>query len=120
MGTPVEAGTITGKINSKASAETAIPEGIPVVATGHDTQFAIFGSGAGKNQPVLSSGTWEILMVRSESFSREKNSSRWASQPNWTPDPDYIILATNGLLPEYLNGPGEIYMVILKMMFMKS
>jgi L-fuculokinase len=68
MGTTVEAGTITGKINAKASAETAIPEGFPVVATGHDTQFAIFGSGAEKNQPVLSSGTWEILMVRSEGF----------------------------------------------------
>jgi len=68
IGTPVEAGTVTGKINAKASAETAIPEGIPVVATGHDTQFAIFGSGAEKNQPVLSSGTWEILMVRSEGF----------------------------------------------------
>lgn len=72
MSTPVEAGTITGKINSKASAATAIPAGIPVVATGHDTQFAIFGSGAEKNQPVLSSGTWEILMVRSEGFRSEK------------------------------------------------
>jgi L-fuculokinase len=68
IGSPVEAGTVTGKINAKASEETAIPEGIPVVATGHDTQFAIFGSGAEKNQPVLSSGTWEILMVRSEGF----------------------------------------------------
>jgi L-fuculokinase len=66
--TPVEAGTITGRINNKASEATAIPAGIPVVATGHDTQFAIFGSGAEKNQPVLSSGTWEILMVRSEAF----------------------------------------------------
>jgi L-fuculokinase len=62
----VEAGTIVGTINSRASGETAIPEGTMVVATGHDTQFAIFGSGAEKNQPVLSSGTWEILMVRSE------------------------------------------------------
>ena len=35
-----------------------------VVSTGHDTQFAVFGSGAELNQPVLSSGTWEILMVR--------------------------------------------------------
>jgi len=68
FGLPVEAGTITGKINTKASAETSIPEGLPVVATGHDTQFAIFGSGAEKNQPVLSSGTWEILMARSEGF----------------------------------------------------
>jgi L-fuculokinase len=68
IGAPVEAGTVTGKVNSRASSETGIPEGIPVVATGHDTQFAIFGSGAEINQPVLSSGTWEILMVRSEGF----------------------------------------------------
>jgi len=66
IGTPVEAGTITGRITSKASSETSIPQGISVVATGHDTQFAIFGSGAERNQPVLSSGTWEILMVRAE------------------------------------------------------
>ncbi|PJG85999.1 L-fuculokinase [Conservatibacter flavescens] len=37
---------------------------VPVISCGHDTQFAIFGSGAGLNQPVLSSGTWEILMSR--------------------------------------------------------
>jgi len=72
IGTPVEAGTITGSVNSKASSETGIPEGIPVVATGHDTQFAIFGSGAGINQPVLSSGTWEVLMVRSQGFTTGK------------------------------------------------
>lgn len=66
FGTPVEAGTIIGQLCRKAASETSLPEGIPVVATGHDTQFAIFGSGAAKNQPVLSSGTWEILMVRSE------------------------------------------------------
>jgi len=68
LGTPVEPGTITGRVTLKSSEETAIPEGIPVVATGHDTQFAIFGSGAGINQPVLSSGTWEILMVRSDRY----------------------------------------------------
>lgn len=68
IGPAIEAGTVTGKINSIASGETAIPKGTPVVATGHDTQFAIFGSGAEINQPVLSSGTWEILMVRSEKY----------------------------------------------------
>ncbi|MBK9390322.1 MAG: L-fuculokinase [Bacteroidetes bacterium] len=68
MGVPVEPGSIIGKITRKASAETSIPEGIPVIATGHDTQFAVFGSGAEINQPVLSSGTWEILMVRSKGF----------------------------------------------------
>jgi L-fuculokinase len=68
LGKPVEPGTITGKVNAKASSETGLPEGTPVVATGHDTQFAIFGSGAEVNQPVLSSGTWEILMVRSAGY----------------------------------------------------
>jgi L-fuculokinase len=68
FGKIIEPGTITGTINNRASLETSIPEGIPVVATGHDTQFAIFGSGAEINQPVLSSGTWEILMARSGKF----------------------------------------------------
>jgi L-fuculokinase len=68
FGIVVEPGTITGTITQGASAETGIPRGTPVVATGHDTQFAVFGSGAEINQPVLSSGTWEILMVRSEKF----------------------------------------------------
>ena len=66
MGTPVEAGTITGKSIPELLLKQDFRQGIPVVATGHDTQFAIFGSGAEKNQPVLSSGTWEVLMVRSE------------------------------------------------------
>ncbi len=68
FGNIVEAGTITGTVNTLASSKTGIPTGIPVIATGHDTQFAIFGSGAEKYQPVLSSGTWEILMVRSEEY----------------------------------------------------
>ncbi len=73
MGDPVEPGTITGKVTRKAASETSLPEGIPVVATGHDTQFAIFGSGAEKDEPVLSSGTWEILMVRTAAFSTGKS-----------------------------------------------
>ncbi len=57
-------GEIAGKVMSHASGETGIPEGIPVIVSGHDTQFAIYGSGADENVPVLSSGTWEILMAR--------------------------------------------------------
>ena len=72
LGKPVEPGTITGRISSKASAETGLPVNIPVVATGHDTQFAVFGSGAEVNEPVLSSGTWEILMVRSSGYKSGK------------------------------------------------
>jgi L-fuculokinase len=66
MGPVSEAGSVVGEVTAKAADDTLIPFNTPVVATGHDTQFAIFGSGAGKNQPVLSSGTWEILMARSE------------------------------------------------------
>jgi len=72
MGPLAEAGSVVGKVTSKASGETSIPQNVPVVATGHDTQFAIFGSGAEKNQPVLSSGTWEILMARAEDFKSGK------------------------------------------------
>jgi L-fuculokinase len=72
LGTPVEPGTITGRITNKASSETGLPLDIPVVATGHDTQFAVFGSGAAVNEPVLSSGTWEILMARSSGYKSGK------------------------------------------------
>ncbi len=60
----VEPGTIVGKVKAEVSEALGIKSGIPVIACGHDTQFAILSSGAGINQPVLSSGTWEILMVR--------------------------------------------------------
>jgi L-fuculokinase len=68
---PVEPGTITGEVTIKAYESTGIPAGTPVVATGHDTQFAIFGSGAAKNEAVLSSGTWEVLMARAAGFRTE-------------------------------------------------
>jgi L-fuculokinase len=61
----VEPGTIIGKVTEAAAASLGIQSGLAVVTAGHDTQFALVGSGAGVNQPVLSSGTWEILMVRS-------------------------------------------------------
>lgn len=63
----VNAGEVIGSISEKAANGFGVPQlaGVPVVSAGHDTQFAIFGSGAAKDNPVLSSGTWEILMVRS-------------------------------------------------------
>jgi L-fuculokinase len=68
FGPIAEPGTIIGSVTHTASEATGLPENTSVVATGHDTQFAVFGSGAEKSQPVLSSGTWEILMVRSAGF----------------------------------------------------
>lgn len=61
----VAAGDVVGGITEEASQMLGLNGHCPVVVSaGHDTQFAIFGSGAEENQPVLSSGTWEILMVR--------------------------------------------------------
>ncbi|MEA1886498.1 MAG: L-fuculokinase [Bacteroidota bacterium] len=73
FGDLAEPGEIIGNITADAARLTGLPQGIPVVASGHDTQFAVFGSGAGINQPVLSSGTWEILMVRSQNYMSGKD-----------------------------------------------
>ncbi|MBP8173903.1 L-fuculokinase [Aeromonas veronii] len=64
----VEAGEVIGPLQGTLAAFLGLPEGIPVIAAGHDTQFALVGSGAAVSQPVLSSGTWEILMVRSQAL----------------------------------------------------
>ncbi|RKY65172.1 MAG: L-fuculokinase [Candidatus Latescibacterota bacterium] len=64
-----EPGKIVGRVTRKASEATGLPEGTPVVAAGHDTQFAAVGSGAGPEEMILSSGTWEILMLRTDKFS---------------------------------------------------
>lgn len=68
----VESGEIVGKLHQQAAKETGIPSGVPAIATGHDTQFAIFGSGAKENEVVLSSGTWEILMARTANIKTNK------------------------------------------------
>ena len=64
----VEPGETIGTVTAKASEQTGLPRGTPVITGGHDTQFALFGSGAGVDEAVLSSGTWEILLVRTGVF----------------------------------------------------
>lgn len=64
----VEPGGVIGNVTKRASEETGLWEGVPVVACGHDTQFAVIGSGASPDEAILSSGTWEILMIRTDSF----------------------------------------------------
>ena len=60
----VQAGEVVGELLPEAATQLGLIPGIPVVSAGHDTQFAVYGSGAEEGQPVLSSGTWEILMAR--------------------------------------------------------
>ena len=64
----VEPGQVIGQVTSRAAQQTGLPAGIPVVAAGHDTQFAAIGSGAQPYEAILSSGTWEILMLRVDQF----------------------------------------------------
>lgn len=67
----IQAGERVGTLLPEAARLLGLPAGLPVIASGHDTQFALFGAGADVNQPVLSSGTWEILMVRSASVNTQ-------------------------------------------------
>ena len=60
----VNAGDVIGTLTPAACELLGLPGAVPVISTGHDTQFALFGSGVKENQPFLSSGTWEILMLR--------------------------------------------------------
>jgi len=64
----VESGDTIGTVTAKASKATGIPQGVPVTAAGHDTQFAPLGSGARKSEAILSSGTWEILLARTPKY----------------------------------------------------
>lgn len=75
----VNAGEPVGELQPAAAARFGLKPGIPVISSGHDTQFALYGSGVGLNQPVLSSGTWEILMVRSSSINTDLLQSHTAA-----------------------------------------
>ena len=84
----VRPGNVVGKVTRKASDDTGIPKDTPVIISGHDTQFAIFGSGAKENQPVLSSGTWGILMVRSKTYSSSENTFKSGITTEFDPIPN--------------------------------
>ncbi|MGF1724827.1 L-fuculokinase [Photobacterium nomapromontoriensis] len=60
----VDAGEKVGEVQAELADLLGLPRHLSVISAGHDTQFALVGSGATENQPVLSSGTWEILMAR--------------------------------------------------------
>jgi L-fuculokinase len=60
----VHPGAIIGTLTAAAAQQTGLKQGTPVVASGHDTQFAPIGSGADPQEAILSTGTWEIAMLR--------------------------------------------------------
>jgi len=61
-----EIGEAVGTLNAQGASLLGLKEGLPLFSAGHDTQCALLGSGAGQGQAVLSSGTWEILMCRTD------------------------------------------------------
>jgi L-fuculokinase len=63
-----EPGQIIGGVTAQAAKCTGLPQGLPVIVAGHDTQFAAVGSGATPAEVILSSGTWEILMLRASEY----------------------------------------------------
>lgn len=69
-----EPGDFVGVVTTSASKESGLPEGLPLFLGGHDSQFAVFGSGAELNQPVVSSGTWEVMFSRSNAFNSSQSS----------------------------------------------
>ncbi|ENM5728593.1 L-fuculokinase [Vibrio mimicus] len=62
----VMAGELVGRLTKDVAQLFGLPASTPVISAGHDTQLALVGSGAEENQAILSSGTWEILMARSQ------------------------------------------------------
>jgi len=64
----VQPGEVIGIVHGQAAQETGLPAGTLVVAAGHDTQFAPYGSGMQPGEALLSSGTWEILLLRVDEF----------------------------------------------------
>ena len=71
-----EPGTVVGRVSEKAGKSTGMPPGTPILAGGHDTQFALIGSGASGREAMLSSGTWEILAFRTDAFKPTKEGFR--------------------------------------------
>lgn len=98
----VEPGEVIGALHPRVAEGFGLEAGLPVVAAGHDTQFAIAGSGAGAGEAVLSSGTWEILATRTASpdMSREAFESgilvELDAQPGLT-NPQFLMMGSGTL-----------------------
>lgn len=64
----VEPGKVIGKVSSTVNKECNLPQGIPVISGGHDTQFAVVGSKISQDEVLVSSGSWEIPIFRVNKF----------------------------------------------------
>lgn len=67
LSTPVQAGSIGGRLRGEAAAALGVPEGTPVVVGGHDQVVGALGMGViGAGRAAGSLGTWECVLVASD------------------------------------------------------
>jgi sugar (pentulose or hexulose) kinase len=65
-------GAPVGEVTAAAAAQTGLPEGLPVVAAGHDAEIVALAAGTLPDGTALDvSGTWEIVMIRHDRFQPE-------------------------------------------------
>jgi L-fuculokinase len=98
----VEPGQVIGTVHSQAAEKTTLPVGLPVLAAGHDTQFALYGSGAALDEAILSSGTWEILMIRTKPLTPDQQTAESGIliEQDAAPgliDPQFLMMASGTL-----------------------
>lgn len=67
LSTPVQAGTIAGRLNREAAASLGVPESTPVILGGHDQVIGAVGMGViAAGRAAGSLGTWECILVASD------------------------------------------------------
>jgi len=98
----VHPGEVIGTVTEGAAAQTGLRAGTPVVAGGHDTQFAPIGSGAGPEEAVLSTGTWEIAMLRTSEpvtsgYAFEQGISTEIDAVPGLYDPQFLMMGSGAL-----------------------
>lgn len=88
------AGEIMGSITEKASLETGLPVGLPIVAAGGDKQCETLGSGSFSNkQATISYGTLATIALTSKKFVRDRKYSyyTWPSTIPHAWNPEFAI-----------------------------
>lgn len=84
LSTPVQAGTISGRLRGEAAAALGVSEGTPVVVGGHDQVVGALGMGViGAGRAAGSLGSWECILVASDL--PQLNSAALASSLNSYP-----------------------------------
>lgn len=85
---------IMGYVTKKASEETGLPQGLPIVAAGGDKQCETLGSGCFKDgQAVISYGTLATIAVTSNRYVQDNNFTyyTWPSSIKGAWNPEFII-----------------------------